>query len=160
MSTKRLQIIGNLGGTVEVDETLTQEGMAADAKAVGDALAGAGNIDIDLEGSIEGEATPINADTLGGIPASEYITRDNAATGSSGSVNVTLVNTCWDDENEQTVNVEGVTATNTIIVGGDLGSEPHYTDCEVYCSGQSDGTLTFKCTLPPSKDLVANVAIL
>lgn len=38
MSTKRLQIIGNLGGTVEVDETLTQEGMAADSKAVGDAL--------------------------------------------------------------------------------------------------------------------------
>ena len=38
MSTKKLQIIGNLGSTVEVDETLTQEGMAADAKAVGDAL--------------------------------------------------------------------------------------------------------------------------
>ena len=38
MSTKKLQIIGNLGGAVEVDETLTQEGMAADSKAVGDAL--------------------------------------------------------------------------------------------------------------------------
>lgn len=35
MSTKKLQIIGNL---VKVDETLTQEGRAADAKATGDAI--------------------------------------------------------------------------------------------------------------------------
>lgn len=37
MSIKKLQIIGNMG--VEVDSTLTQSGQAADAKAVGDALA-------------------------------------------------------------------------------------------------------------------------
>lgn len=80
--------------------------------------------------------------------------------GSSANSNVTLSVHGWNDENEQIVNVEGITETNTVIVGGDLGSEPHYTDCEVYCSGQSDGTLTFKCTLPPSEDLVANVAIL
>ena len=38
MSTKKLQIIGNLGGNIELDTTLTQSGLAADAKAVGDAL--------------------------------------------------------------------------------------------------------------------------
>lgn len=80
--------------------------------------------------------------------------------GNSSNNNVTLTVAGWNNDNEQTVNVEGVTATNTVIVGGDLGSEPHYTDCGVYCSGQGDGTLTFKCTLPPSEDLVANVAIL
>lgn len=32
-----------------------------------------GNIDIDLEGSAEGTVTPINADTLGGFAADEYI---------------------------------------------------------------------------------------
>lgn len=78
----------------------------------------------------------------------------------SANSNVTLLVSGWNDDNEQTVNVSGVTATNTIIVGGDLGSEPHYTDCGVYCSGQGNGTLTFKCILPPSEDLVANVAIL
>lgn len=55
MSTKRLQIIGNLGGTVEVDETLTQEGMAADSKAVGDALSSLSTVIAvdDGEGNIE-----------------------------------------------------------------------------------------------------------
>lgn len=38
MSTKKLQIIGSLGSNVEIDDTLTQEGQAADAKAVGDKL--------------------------------------------------------------------------------------------------------------------------
>jgi hypothetical protein len=38
MSTKKLQIIGSLGGSVEVDATLTHEGKAADAKATGDAI--------------------------------------------------------------------------------------------------------------------------
>lgn len=41
MSTKKLQIIGSLGGgaSVELDSTLTKSGKAADAKAVGDAIA-------------------------------------------------------------------------------------------------------------------------
>ena len=39
MSTKKIQIIGNLGGNVELDTTLTEAGKAADAKSVGDALA-------------------------------------------------------------------------------------------------------------------------
>jgi hypothetical protein len=39
METRRLQILGSLGGgSVELDTTLTKEGKAADAKAVGDAL--------------------------------------------------------------------------------------------------------------------------
>lgn len=39
MSTKKLQIIGNLGSNVELDATLAQEGKAADAKAVGEKFA-------------------------------------------------------------------------------------------------------------------------
>lgn len=79
--------------------------------------------------------------------------------GSSSNGNITLATDAWID-NEQTVNVDGVTENNTIIVGGDLGSEPMYTQCGVYCTGQSDGTLTFKCSKIPSADVVANVAIL
>lgn len=39
MSTKKLQILGSLGNNLELDTTLEQEGKAADAKVVGDALA-------------------------------------------------------------------------------------------------------------------------
>ena len=39
MSTKKLQIIGSLGGdSAKLDDTLTKEGFAADSKAVGDAI--------------------------------------------------------------------------------------------------------------------------
>lgn len=57
----------------------------------------------------------------------------------------------------QTVAVEGMTAEATVITGADLGSEPEYTDCGVYCSAQSAGKLTFTCAFAPSEDLVANV---
>lgn len=66
--------------SIELDSSLTVEGMAADAKAVGDAIstlstniAEAGAIDIDLDDSNSGEVNTINADTLGGYAADEYI---------------------------------------------------------------------------------------
>ena len=36
MSTKKLQIIGELGNNIDIDTTLTQPGFAADASTVGD----------------------------------------------------------------------------------------------------------------------------
>lgn len=59
----------------------------------------------------------------------------------------------------QTVAVDGMTADATVITGADLGSEPEYADCGVYCSAQSAGKLTFSCAYVPSENLVANVAI-
>lgn len=74
-------------------------------------------------------------------------------------VSITLPASVWAD-NQQTISVEGVTALSTVICGGDDGSEPEYSTCEVYCSGQADGSLTFSCTYLPMEDVVANVLIL
>lgn len=74
-------------------------------------------------------------------------------------VNVTLTADGWAD-GSQSVAVEGVTADATVIVGGDLGSEPEYTGRGVYCCGQGEGTLTFACAETPTQDVVANAAIL
>lgn len=87
------------GTKLELDTTLTIEGDAADAKAVGDAIAkinddleNAGSIDIDLDGANEGEITPVNADTLGGYPASAFVKKDELedlpGSGTSGAPNV------------------------------------------------------------------------
>ena len=59
---------------------------------------------------------------------------------------------------EQTVNVPGVTADATVIIGGDPGSD--YNEFEVYCSGQGSGTLTFVAPYQPNDDLTANAVIL
>lgn len=74
-------------------------------------------------------------------------------------INVVLSHSNWDD-NQQTVAVPGVTSGSTVIVGSDIGSEPEYSECEIYCSGQEDGSLTFFCTCLPLEDVVANVLIL
>lgn len=74
-------------------------------------------------------------------------------------VSITLATSAWVD-NQQTISVEGVSVLSTVICGGDDGSEPEYSTCEVYCSGQADGSLTFSCTYLPMEDVVANVLIL
>ena len=63
-------------------------------------------------------------------------------------------------ENNQTVSVGGVTASNTVIVTASPASYVHYNECAVRCIAQGDGTLTFACTDTPTAELTANVLIL
>ena len=86
--------------------------------------------------------------------------RGTASNTKRSEVNVTLSASGWNDDNQQTVNVAGVTSGSTIIAGGDTGSEPEYSTCEVYCSAQANGRLTVSCTYLPMEDVVANVLIL
>ena len=63
-------------------------------------------------------------------------------------------------ENTQTVEVAGVTAYNTIVVGADPANYTEYADANVRCTEQGEGTLTFVCDDVPEIDLNANVMIL
>lgn len=84
-----------------------------------------------------------------------------ATTAKHFAKNVTLPASGWMD-NQQNVTVSGVLADNekcTVIAGPDVGSAEEYLDCEVWCSAQGDGTLTFSCTYEPNVDLTANVAV-
>ena len=95
--------ISGSSSSIELDTELSQEGMAADAKAVGDAIDNlavqiedAGSVDIDLYGNgsnigqvplinahlLNGKSERLlsvaNADKLGGISANEYIKKNEA----------------------------------------------------------------------------------
>lgn len=85
--------------------------------------------------------------------------RGTASSTKRTETNITLPASRWSN-NQQIVSVDGVTIKSTIILGGDRGSEPEYSSCGVYCSGQGNGTLTFSCYAVPSKDLVADAIIL
>lgn len=85
--------------------------------------------------------------------------RGTASSTSRVETNIILPVSGWVD-NEYTVAVPAAAAGCTVLVGGDAGSEPEYSTCEVYCSGQADGSLTFTCTYLPMEDVVANVLIL
>lgn len=72
---------------------------------------------------------------------------------------VTLAVASWSSL-AQTVNVSGVTASNTVIVTPAPASHNAYCEAGVYCSAQADGNLTFKCTEKPTAALTVNVVIL
>lgn len=69
MATKKLQIIGELGSNIELDSTLTQQGLAADAKATGDAikeisdLVGDTSVSTQISSAVESNVQP-QIDTL------------------------------------------------------------------------------------------------
>lgn len=65
----------------------------------------------------------------------------------------------WWSNNEQTVSVLWVTASNTVIVSPDPSDFSDAVDAWIYCSAQSTNSLTFTCTDAPSNDIVMNVII-
>ena len=70
----------SFGSNIELDQTLAVEGMAADAKAVGDAIVrlsdeGSKHLTVDIDDISESEPNPVNADSLGGIIADEYASK-------------------------------------------------------------------------------------
>lgn len=60
----------------------------------------------------------------------------------------------------QTVNVTGVTTTNTVIVSPIPANSNEYGQCGVNAIAQGSGTLTFSCDVVPSNALVVNVIML
>lgn len=71
----------------------------------------------------------------------------------------TLVAANW-SSNTQTITVQGVTATNTIIVSPIPTDAEDYAAAGVLCVAQGSGTLTFSCTTTPVNDLQVNVVII
>lgn len=71
----------------------------------------------------------------------------------------TLLAANW-SSNTQTVSVQGVTASNNVIVSPAPASAADYASAGIVCTAQGSGTLTFTCTSVPTNDITVNVAIL
>lgn len=66
----------------------------------------------------------------------------------------------WDDDNKQTVELEGVKPEQVLIIVGAPESYEAYNDAVVWCSAQGEGTLTFNAKYTPSVNVKANVLML
>lgn len=64
------------------------------------------------------------------------------------------------DENLQTINVNGVTSTNSVIVGPSKSSTENYISYGIACKQQGSGTLTFSCKQVPSVNISVDILIL
>lgn len=71
----------------------------------------------------------------------------------------TLVVANW-SANTQTVTVNGVTASNNVIVAPAPASSADWASAGVLCTAQGANSLTFTCTQTPSNDITVNVAII
>lgn len=71
----------------------------------------------------------------------------------------TLVAANW-SSNTQTITVNGVTATNTVIVGPIPTDAQDYADAGILCTGQAANALTFTCVNVPATDLQVNIVIM
>lgn len=72
---------------------------------------------------------------------------------------VTLVVANWSNKT-QTVSVDGVSATNTVIVAPAPEFYGDYVDAGIICTAQASGALTFTCSDVPSSAISVNVVIL
>lgn len=60
----------------------------------------------------------------------------------------------------QTINVTGVTASNTIIISPAPASLEEYGSCGIYATAQGAGTVTFFARSIPANALTVNVVVL
>ena len=75
------------------------------------------------------------------------------------TITVSLPKSGWSNK-KQTVTANGVTSTNTIIVGANPSCQKTYSESGVFCSAQQSNELTFSCELVPSSDIQANIIIM
>lgn len=70
-----------------------------------------------------------------------------------------ILSTTWTENKTQTVQIEGLLATDDVIVSPDPTSYTDYTECVVRATSQSDGNLVFTCNEVPTEALTVNVLI-
>ena len=101
-------------------------------------------------------ASPVPTD---GIKDGAVTVGKLAASAKSKGVAVTLAAASWSSK-KQTVSVNGVTASNNVLVSAAPASREAWNDAEIYCSAQAAGSLTFTCGSVPAENITANVVIL
>ena len=74
---------------------------------------------------------------------------------------VTLLSNGWTN-NQQEVEVDGVTATNAALAfgGEDTTSHTAWSNNDIWASSRTTGKVTFSCRTPPSSNVTVNILIL
>lgn len=103
------------------------------------------------------DATPINADTLGGVAASSYALKTDIG---GVAQSISIPTSSWTASKLATISVAGVTASSTIFISPAPNSSVVYSQCGISCSAQAAGSLTFVATTVPTSAVSVNVIIL
>lgn len=66
----------------------------------------------------------------------------------------------WEENNTQYILAQGVTQTNTVIVGPHPSSINLYAEAGVVCVDQDDNMLKFECSETPEENILVNVVVI
>ena len=103
------------------------------------------------------QPTPVTS--VNGSTGAVTITAEDLGATTASTAVKTLNSANWSN-NEQSVYVYGVTATNTVIVSPAPASQADYVAAGIYCSAQANESLTFTCATTPTSNISVNVLIL
>lgn len=162
-----------------IDETLTQSGMAADARITGDSIRkkvdkidGKTLSSNDFTNEEKTKLSNIEDEANKTIVDAELANSDNAI--SNRAVNSAITNLIaqkqnkintellllmppsWVD-NTYTATVPGINENTTVIISPGPKTFKEYNECGVYCSGQGENALIFSCDAVSENSLYVNV---
>ena len=136
-------------------------------------LLGSGNISVISSGTSVPTANEtaefdssakMNSTNMTSSEVTDFVESLDISGGGGGSVptfntaTITLTTVGWSN-NSQTVTVQGVTASNIVIVNPAPASYDEYVIDNVRCTGQSANSLTFTCDFVPDEAITVSVII-
>lgn len=152
--------VANANGNFEImsaDGTIPEARLADTTNATaGQALVLDSNLDAvwtDID------SLPTQTGNAGKFLKTDGVNASWESTSTSPTTPPTLVAANW-SSNTQTITVQGVTATNTIIVSPIPTDAEDYAAAGILCTGQATNALTFTCQTTPASDLQVNIVIM
>ena len=101
----------------------------------------------------------ITAESIGARPATWLPSPDDiGAEAKHIAMTIALAADGWVN-NSQTVVINGLAADDTVFAGAAAESHSAYQEAGVYCAGQAEGALTFKCEAVPETAVMVNVVV-
>lgn len=125
---------------------------------LGDAVYSVNNQVADINGNVTIEAQHVPFSAEGFLAEDVLESIIEASAGATASIH-TLAIIDW-SSNQQTITVEGITATSIILVAPIPAHQSGYTAANVVCVSQGIDSLTFQCATIPLIDIEVQVVIL